>query len=41
VLHRAEFYTQTVEGVRLVDWVTSLVQGDTVADVHCMVCTAN
>jgi hypothetical protein len=41
VLHRDAFYTQTVEGVRLVDWVTSLVAGDTVADVHCMVCSAS
>lgn len=41
VLHREEFYTQTVEGVRLVEWVTSLVRGDTVADVHCMICTAS
>lgn len=41
VLHRDAFYTQTVEGVRLVDWVTALVAGDTVADVHCTVCTAS
>ena len=40
VLHRPEFYTETVNGTLLVDWVTSLVAGDPVADVHCTDCAA-
>jgi hypothetical protein len=39
ILHRAEFYTHEVEGVRLVDWVRSLIAGEPVVDVHCTVCT--
>lgn len=34
-----EFYDLEVEGVRLVDWVTTLVDGDVPADVRCTVCT--
>jgi hypothetical protein len=40
VLHTDNFYTETVEGVLLVDWVTALVSGEPVDDVHCTVCTA-
>jgi len=39
VLGRAEFYTDEVDGTSLLEWVTALVAGDTVADVHCAVCT--
>lgn len=40
VLHTDNFYTETVNGVLLVDWVTALVSGEPVEDVHCTVCTA-
>lgn len=39
VLGGNAFYTQTVNGVLLVDWVTALVTGEPIADVHCTVCT--
>jgi hypothetical protein len=39
ILHRTDFYTHEVNGVLLVDWVTALVAGDTVDDVHCTDCT--
>ncbi|MCY7301031.1 MAG: pectinacetylesterase family protein [Ilumatobacteraceae bacterium] len=39
VLGRPGFYTEEVEGTSLLEWVTALVTGDTVADVHCTVCT--
>lgn len=32
------FYELKVEGVRVVDWVTDLVAGETPADVHCLDC---
>jgi hypothetical protein len=35
VLGRPEFYTETLNGILLVDWVTALVTGGTVADNHC------
>jgi hypothetical protein len=35
---RPEFYTETVEGVALDDWVTDLVAGTPVGDVHCVQC---
>jgi hypothetical protein len=38
VLHKPDFYTETVNGTLLVDWVTSLVAGDPVEDVHCTDC---
>ncbi len=38
ILSRPEFYTQTVEGVRLVDWVTDLVRREPQPDVHCEEC---
>jgi hypothetical protein len=33
-----EFYDMEVEGVRLVDFLTSLVAGDAPADVRCTEC---
>ncbi|MFM7252287.1 MAG: pectin acetylesterase-family hydrolase [Ilumatobacteraceae bacterium] len=39
ILHRADFYTHEVEGVRLVDWVRALLAGEPVVDVHCVECT--
>ncbi|MGB8858358.1 MAG: pectin acetylesterase-family hydrolase [Ilumatobacteraceae bacterium] len=41
VLHKADFYTETVNGTLFVDWVTALISGETVADVHCTVCTTS
>ena len=38
VLGRPEFYTETVEGVLLVDWVTDLVRRQPQPDVHCETC---
>jgi hypothetical protein len=34
------FYTETIDGETLVDWVTRLVGGEPVADVHCVECAA-
>lgn len=39
VLSKPEFYTETVEGVPLVDWVTDLVRRQPDLDVHCTDCT--
>ena len=39
VLGGNAFYTETVNGVLFVDWVTALVEGEPVEDVHCTVCT--
>ena len=39
VLGKPDFYTEEVAGHSLLEWVTALVAGDTVADVHCTVCT--
>jgi hypothetical protein len=38
VLHKPGFYTETVNGVPFVDWVTDLVKGTPVSDVHCEEC---
>ena len=38
VLSRPEFYTETVNDVPFVDWVTQLVNHQPVADVHCQEC---
>ena len=35
------FYTEEVNGQPLVDWVTRLVDGERVEDVHCTDCTAS
>jgi len=35
-----EFYTMEVEGVRLVDWFTAQLNGQSPADVHCVECNA-
>ena len=39
VLGSARFYTHEVNGTRFVDWVTRLVGGERVTDVHCTDCT--
>ena len=39
VLSRPEFYTETLNGTLLVDWVMALVKGQPIDDVHCDVCT--
>jgi hypothetical protein len=38
VLSRPEFYSETVEGVPLVDWVSDLVRRQPDPDVHCVNC---
>jgi len=38
VLHTDRFYTETLNGVMLVDWVWQLVSGEPLADVHCTDC---
>ncbi len=38
VLSKPAFYTETVNGVPLVDWVTQLVNHEPAADVHCQEC---
>ena len=40
VLSDGPFYTETVNGEKLVDWVTRLVEGKAVDDVHCQKCRA-
>jgi hypothetical protein len=35
------FYTETVNGEKLVEWVTRLIDGEAVEDVHCAKCTAD
>jgi hypothetical protein len=40
VLTDQSFYTETVNGERLVEWVTNLIAGKPVEDVHCKACTA-
>jgi Pectinacetylesterase len=40
ILEVDRFYEIEVNGVRLVDWVTRLIAGEAVADVHCTECTA-
>ena len=39
VLSDGTFYTETVNGVKLVDWVTMLIESGQVDDVHCTDCT--
>ena len=34
-----DFYTMEVEGVALVDWLSRIVAGEEVDDVHCTDCT--
>jgi hypothetical protein len=38
VLSDGTFYTEQVNGRPLVDWVTRLIEGKPVADVHCRQC---
>jgi hypothetical protein len=33
-------YTESLNGVNVVDWVTSLIDGEPADDVHCTECTA-
>jgi hypothetical protein len=35
---KERFYTETVNGIALVDWVTKLLEGQPVDDVHCTDC---
>jgi len=39
-LTEEQFYTENVNGQRLVDWVTRLIAGEPVDDVHCKKCTS-
>jgi hypothetical protein len=39
VLSDGTFYTETLHGVTLVDWVTRVISGNQVDDVHCTDCT--
>jgi hypothetical protein len=41
VLSDGTFYAETLNGVKLVDWVTRLINGEHVDDVHCTDCTAD
>jgi Pectinacetylesterase len=38
VLSDGPFYTETVNGEKLVDWVSRLINGEAVEDVHCRQC---
>jgi hypothetical protein len=38
VFQKERFYTETVNGIALVDWVTKLLEGQPVDDVHCTDC---
>jgi hypothetical protein len=38
VLGDGSFYTETVNGEKLVDWVTRLIAGKPIHDVHCRNC---
>jgi hypothetical protein len=40
VVARGELYTEEVGGVRLIDWVTALVEGKPVGDDYCEACAA-
>jgi hypothetical protein len=39
-LTESQFYTEEVNGVSLLDWVTKLIRGEQVSDVHCEDCAA-
>ncbi len=39
VLPRGEFYTYAIDGVRLVDWVRDLANGEPVPSLHCTDCS--
>jgi len=40
LVRRDEFYSMELNGVSLVDWVTSIINGETVEDVHCEECSS-
>mgnify|MGYP001039808188 FL=1 len=40
ILSQSSVWEHEAEGVRLIDWITDLVEGDPVADVHCTECEA-
>jgi hypothetical protein len=40
ILGQEFLYTQEVDGVRFIDWLTNLATGQPVADVHCVQCAA-
>jgi Pectinacetylesterase len=40
VIGDGPFYAETVDGVKLVDWVTRLIAGEPVDDMHCRKCRA-
>ena len=39
MLHKDDFYTETVNGEPFVDWVVALLSGEPISDVHCTECT--
>lgn len=39
IMRSGAVYELEVEGVRLIDWLTTLVSGETPGDVHCVECT--
>jgi hypothetical protein len=41
VLSDGTFCTETLQGVTLVDWVTRVINGNQVDDVHCTDCTTD
>jgi hypothetical protein len=41
VVRKDDFYTVELDGVRLVEWVTSVVNGEPVEDVHCSDCATS
>lgn len=40
LVRQDEFYTMELDGVSLTDWLTAVVAGETVEDVHCEECAA-
>ena len=38
ILGRPEMYTQEVEGIAFIDWLTAVIKGEPVDDVHCQDC---
>jgi hypothetical protein len=40
VFDNESFYSESVDGVALLDWVARVLAGDPVDDVHCTKCSA-